>query len=199
MSQRAAWPHEEEQGWAFPAGKPGVPDTLLHRPRRGWEQEGAESLALRPRSSCAHTHRKDSPPPNGLGWGEGQARLLQECGPVSRRGPPRISYKSSGCRGNQLWVKTWALYPDSLCVLICIMGTTDTPLPYLYVKASSEQWPPLKPVLVTGGAGRGQEGCGSQRRKQGQSLGRGHGAPRAQTEWKPSTVQTLVLLVQFFP
>ena len=81
----------------------------------GWEQEGAESLALRPRSSCAHTHGKDSPPPSGLGWGEGQARLLQECGPVSRRGPPRISYKSSGRTGNQLWVATWALHPDGPC------------------------------------------------------------------------------------
>ena len=77
------------------------------------------------------------------------------------------------------------------------MGTTNSLLPDLCVKPSPKEWPPLTTAL-TGVAGEGQEGGGRQRGKTAAAWEGVTSAPRAQTEWKLATVQTLALLVQFF-
>ena len=74
----------------FAGWKPGLPGNLLHGPREAWEQEWAESLVSKPLEFLP-TYRKDSPPPDGLGWAWGRPGF-PECvhrseHPVSRGGP----------------------------------------------------------------------------------------------------------------
>ena len=65
-----------EAAVGFAGWKPGLPVTLLHGTRGAWEQEWAESLVSKPLEFLP-THRKDSPPPDGLGWAWGQPGFLR--------------------------------------------------------------------------------------------------------------------------
>lgn len=56
-----------QKAMGFAGWKPGLPDTLLHGPREALEQEWADSLVSKP-LEFVPTHRKNSPPPDGLGW-----------------------------------------------------------------------------------------------------------------------------------
>lgn len=94
--------------------------------------------------------------PSSLG---GQAFQRSGQVPVSGEGRPRsikgIRSRSPGFRGNHVCVQTLALYPMSLSVLICIMGTISNLLAHLHVKTVPGQRPPLTTVLGTGRWGVG--------------------------------------------
>lgn len=67
-----------QKAMGFVGWKPGLPDTLLHGPREALEQEWAESLVSKPLEFLP-THRKNSPPPDGLGWAWGQPGFPGVC------------------------------------------------------------------------------------------------------------------------
>lgn len=149
-----------------------------------WNKNGQIACSQSLLSSC-HTGRTAR---LLMGWdGHEASQASRECAHrrehLVSRGGPWGSERAQASEAIQLWAEAWALgAPKRLCIFTCIMGTTNSLLPDLYVCRPRKR-PPLTTAVVTGMAGQGQEG-GRVRGGNSNSLGGITSAPGAQTEWK---------------